>query len=190
MEYFDKELLEIKERLKRKEFDSLETGMYAGDEKINFIKIMVPDTNIALWLPKSFVPMPESIKKIKYPSVNAPEWIVTSLDTLVNIGFSLLPVVIEDNDIKSMSEQFQRAITNVNPSIKIKNRKEEKTKQGNAMSWFDFVSYAIDGQSYNRFCLIRMRKNVFHGIFNCEMRNKGNWEKIVEKIFMAVEEVL
>ncbi len=42
---------------------------------------------------------------------------------------------------------------------------ELKTKQGNAMSWFDFVSYAIDGQSYNRFCLIRMRKNVFHGIF-------------------------
>ena len=88
-----------------------------------------------------------------------------------------------------MSSQFQNALHNVNPSIRIKERvNNTATAKGNEMSWFDFKGYALDGQTYNRMYIIRMRKNVLHGIFNCPPRVKEEWESIVEQCFNSVEE--
>lgn len=190
MEYFDEELLEAKRALERQRYTTLETGMYAGEELMEFAKIRMPDNVGSIWLPKSFVPMPSGVKRVKYPSANAPEFLVSSVDTLVNFGFNFLPMVLKDDDIKDLRQQFQTVITSVNPAIKIQNYKDEKTNQGNDMSWFDFCGYHVDGQSYNRVCLIRMRKQVFHGIFNCEMKDKHNWNEIVGMIFESVEEAV
>ena len=88
-----------------------------------------------------------------------------------------------------MSSQFQNALQNVNPSIKIKNITSDIfTNQGNEMSWFEYKGYALDGQNYNRMYIVRMRKTVLHGIFNCPMRVKEQWSGIVEKCFLSVEE--
>lgn len=190
MEYFDTELLEARRSLERKSHTTLETGIYAGDDLIEFAKAAIPNTNISLWIPRTFVPMPLDIKKLKYPSVNAPEFIQCSLDTLVNIGFSLLPVVMEAGDINGLSQQFETAITNVNPSIKIQNQNEMETSQGNPIMMFDFCGYGLDGQIYNKNFLIQMRKTVFHGIFNCAIQDKNSWEKIADLIFNSVEEAI
>lgn len=127
-------------------------------------------------------------KKIKYPSLNAPQIIITSLDLSVNIGFKFLSVLLDEASIRDLRTQFQTAITNINPAISIQNQKDEKTEQGNNMSWFVFCGYNLDGQSYNRNCFIRLRRNIFHGIFNCKMKDKNNWNKIVDEIFMSLEE--
>jgi len=190
MDYFDQELLDAKRALERERYTTVETGMYVGEELLTFKKTMIPDSAISIWLPNSFVLMPGEVKKIKYPSANAPAFIVTSLDFSVIIGFSLLPAVLVDEEIKDLRKQFQTAITNVNPAIKIQNQKDEKTDQGNNMSWFDFCGYNVDGQSYNRNCLISLQKNVFHGIFNCRMEDKNNWFEIVGEMFKTIEEAL
>ncbi len=54
---------------------------------------------------------------------------------------------------------------------------------------FGFKGYALDGQNYNRMYIIRMRKTVLHGIFNCPPRVKDQWEGIVEQCFQSVEEL-
>ncbi len=52
----------------------------------------------------------ETVKNVKYPSRNAPDFIVTSLDTTVNFEFNVLPVRLEEGDTKVMSIQFQEAL--------------------------------------------------------------------------------
>ncbi len=133
--------------------------------------------------------MPDMVKDMKYPSKNAPDFIVTSLDSMVNFCFNIFPVLLEEGDTKVMSSQFQNALQNVNPSIKIKNITSDTfTNQGNEMSWFEYKGYALDGQNYNRMYIVRMRKTVLHGTFNCPMRGKEQWSGIVEKCFLSVEE--
>ena len=89
-----------------------------------------------------------------------------------------------------MSRQFQNALRNVNPSIRISERVDNMaTDKGSEMSWFGFKGYALDGQNYNRMYIIRMRKTVLHGIFNCPPRVKDQWEGIVEQCFQSVEEL-
>lgn len=190
MEYLDEELLEAKRKLECQKHTTLETGIYAGEELITFKQIWLFDSTIYLFLPEQFVVMPDSIKSVKYPSKNAPAFIMTSLDSTVNIGFNLIPLVLKEKETELMSVQFQNGLKNVNPSIIIKNQTNIKTVQGNEMSWFEYKGFQLDGQSYNRVYLIRLRKNVLHGIFSCNIKDKNNWIQIIEKIFLAVWEEL
>ena len=191
MEYFDEEILEARRELERLKHTTLETGIYVGDELITFTNITLPQTKIHIYRPDQFIVMPDLVKDMKYPSKNAPDLIITSLDSMVNFGFNILSVSMEEGDTKVMSSQFQNALRNVNPSIKIKKQVNDvTTEHGNEMSWFDFKGYLIDGQNYNRMYLVKMRETVLHGIFNCPMQFKDEWGEIAEKCFMSIEEEL
>lgn len=191
MEYFDEEILKAKREIEYLRHDSLETGIYVEDELITFSEITLPETKISIYLPEQFIDMPDMVKDIKYPSKNAPDYVYTSLDSMVNFNFNVLDAVMEDGDIQEMGSQFRNALCNVNPSIRIKSQTDdEKTVDGNEMSWFDFKSFALDGQIYNRMYVIRMRSMVLHGIFNCPMRVKEQWADIAGKCFMTVKETI
>lgn len=190
MEYLDEELLEAKRKLEHQKHTTLETGIYAGEELIIFRQTELFDSTIHLPLPEQFVVMPDSVKDVKYPSKNAPDVIMTSLDSTINIGFNLLPVILQEKETELMSNQFQNGLKSMNPSIIIKNQTNINTVQGNEMSWFEYKGFHLDGQSYNRVYLIRLRKNVLHGMFSCDVKDKSNWIGIIEKIFMAVQEEL
>lgn len=189
MEYFDEEIINAKKELERLKHTTLETGIYVRDELITFTRVNLPDTEISMYMPEQFIVMPDVVKEMKYPSQNAPDYIITSLDSMVNFAFNILSIVLEAGDTKTMSGQFQNALSNVNPSIKIKTQVNEvTTDHGNEMSWFDFKGYALDGQSYNRMYVVKMKNTVLHGIFNCPMQYKEEWESIVEQCFLSIEE--
>ena len=190
MEYYDEQILEARWEEERRKHTTLETGIYVEDDLITFSQITLPDTRIRLYLPEQFVVMPDQVREVKYPSLNAPDFIITSLDSTVNFGFNILPVQLEEGDTKTMSSQFQNALRNVNPSIRISERVDNTAAdKGSEMSWFGFNGYALDGQNYNRMYIIRMRKTVLHGIFNCPPRVRDQWEGIVEQCFQSVEEL-
>lgn len=190
MDYFDEEILENKRELERQKHTTLETGIYADEELITFTERTLPETTIHLLLPDQFIPMPKIVKKVKYPSIEAPAYIITSLDSTVNIGFNLLPILLQEGDIQGMCTQFLNALKNTNPSISIKNQTDVKTVKGNEISWFEYKGYHLDGQSFNRTYLVKMRKTVLHGIFNCQFKDREKWSNIIEKCFMSIEEKL
>ena len=189
MNHYDKQILEARQEEERRRYMTLETGIYVDDELITFAQTTLPDTRIQLYLPEQFVTMPDQVRDMKYPSRNAPDFIVTSLDTTVNFGFNVLPVRLEEGDTKVMSIQFQEALRNINPSIRISECVDNTaTETGSEMSWFGFKGYVLDGQNYNRMYIIRLAKNVLHGIFNCPPRVRDQWEDIVDQCFRSVEE--
>jgi len=188
MEYIDETILETRKRLERQQYTTLETGIYVDDELITFSRVTLPDSAIQMFLPNQFIIMPDKVKAMKYPSKDAPDWILTSLDSTVNLCFNILEVVLENGDTKEMSNQFQTALRNVNPSIKISEQTEALANEGNEMSWFEFVGYTLDGQNYNRIYIVKMRDTVLHGIFNCSLKDKMKWEDIVERCFLSIKE--
>ena len=189
MNHYDKQILEARQEEERRRYMTLETGIYVDDELITFAQTTLPDTRIQLYLPEQFVTMPDQVRDMKYPSHNAPDFIVTSLDTTVNFGFNVLPVRLEEGDTKAMSIQFQEALQNVNPSIRISECVDNTvTDKGSEMSWFGFKGYVLDGQNYNRMYIIRLAKTVLHGTFNCPPRVRDQWEDIVDQCFRSVEE--
>ena len=105
MEYYDEQILEARWEEERRKHTTLETGIYVEDDLITFSQITLPDTKIRLYLPEQFVVMPDQVREVKYPSLNAPDFIITSLDSTVNFCFNILPVQLEEGDTKTMSSQ-------------------------------------------------------------------------------------
>lgn len=188
MEYMDEKILESRKELERQQHTTLETGIYVDDELITFARTSLPDSQIQMFLPNQFIVIPDKVRAVKYPSKEAPDWIVTSLDSSINLCFNILPVVLAAGDTKEMATQFQTALKNVNPSIKSEEQTETVTDGGNEISWFEFVGYTLDGQSYHRMYIVRMRTTVLHGIFNCPLKAKNQWVSIVEKCFASIKE--
>ncbi len=190
MKYYDEKILEVRREEERLRHTTLETGIYVEDDLITFRQISLPNIPIRIVLPEQFIPMPGAVKDVKYPSKNAPDFVVTSMDSAVNFGFNLFNKRIEDGDTAVMSRQFRDALRNVNPSIKISKWEDNiKTDNDFEMSWFQFKGYALDGQNFNRMYFIKMKKSVLHGIFNCPMRVKEEWVDIAAKCFQTVEEI-
>lgn len=65
-----------------------------------------------------FIEGTEIIKKIKYSSKFAPDFIMTSSDNMVNFSFNILNE--KDGDIKAMGNQFQKMPKNIMKILKIK----------------------------------------------------------------------
>ncbi len=190
MEYLDEKLLEAKRELEYQKHTTLQTGMYAGEELFTFSWWDLPQSQIRIPLPDQFVEMPEPVRDVKYPSREAPKYIWTSLDSTVNICFNVIPMVLKDGELGDMIGYFRDALQNINPSIAVRNQTETMTRQGNEMGWFEYKGHHLDGQTYDRVYLIRMRKCVLHGTFICLERDRHQWGRIAEQIFLAVEENL
>ena len=73
MEYYDEQILEARWEEERRKHTTLETGIYVEDDLITFSQITLPDTKIRLYLPEQFVVMPDQVREVKYPSLNAPD---------------------------------------------------------------------------------------------------------------------
>lgn len=188
MSYYDEEILIIKDDLDRKSHTTLETGIYVGKQLITFSEYTLEQFKISVYLPNCFIVMPEKVRNLKYPSKDAPEMVMTSLDSTVNIAFNKLEIKIAEEEIKRVSQQFQKAIQNINPSIIIDNDKMDVTEEGFEMSWFDFRGFSMDGQSYNRMVFFKLSNCVIHMIFNCQMRDKKDWISIIGQIVKTVKE--
>ena len=129
MSHLDEDFLKLKRREKYAKYSTLETGIYIKDELVEFEPRDIPELNINASLPKTFVRMPLSIAKIKYPSETRPQMIFTSLDTTVNFTFSVYPQDVPLDQVKRVAEQMKAMLKKLIQPIfsMISKRKLQKT---------------------------------------------------------------
>ena len=66
--YLDETILEIKRQKDKEENINIEEGVYIKNEYVEFEEIKLFDESMGILLPKSFIDLPDTMKKIKYPS--------------------------------------------------------------------------------------------------------------------------
>lgn len=185
--YLDETILEIKRQKDKEENINIEEGVYIKNEYVEFEEIKLFDESMGILLPKSFIDLPDTMKKIKYPSEQRPQIIKTSLNTSVNFGFSLLPLPIRNEQTKDAIKQFKIVLKKVNPSYVFYDLKEEKIGK-KTISWFDFKSYGIDFPMYNIMYIIPIRNKVMHGIFNCLYKDIDEWKDYAFQVIKTIKE--
>lgn len=186
--YLDETILEMKSLKYKEENIHIENGVYIKNEYIEFEEIKLFEESMSIFLPKSFIDLPESMKKIKYPSEQRPQIIKTSLDTSVNFGFSLLPLPIRNEQTKDAIKQFKTVLKRVNPAYVFYDFKEEKIGE-KTISWFDFKSYGVDFPMYNIMYIIPIRNKVMHGIFNCLYKDVDEWKEYALQSIKTIKEI-
>ncbi|WP_313152260.1 hypothetical protein [Lacrimispora sp.] len=185
MEYDDEQIIAVKKQMKALQTANIkEQGIYIGEEYFKFQSVHIFD-NVSIYLPESFIEMPDKIRKMKYPSDNRPDVIKTNLNTNINFAFNWLENLNCINQGDELSGQIKDVLIKTNPSFVFYEDRNGKTYSGNIIKMFDFKSYGIDEQMYNMMCTISFHGGILHGIFNCLDRDSEDWKEVAWQVFQT-----
>ena len=150
--YYDKQIIPLKVRSSEAESMSLDTGYYIEGRLETFSKEQYFDDLLSIYIPESFIDMPDEIKEIKYPTNFRPEIIKTNLAGDVNLSISLLKVG-EDMEIKTLVTDFRNLLAKAHNGIKFLEYDEFDNDCCVKMYCFDFIIPGIDERIYHKTAL-------------------------------------
>jgi hypothetical protein len=165
---------------------TLNDGAFVKNESIRFVRVPLFGDMISVVLPESFIDMPKAAADRKYPYINRPQIIKTSLDTSVNYCFSYFPneSLLPDQPLP-LAEDMRTLQKRANPSLVFPEFGQLENAYFSA-AWYDFKSFAADGQLYNIVFLCSVYDKLLHGLFNCRFEDADEWKPVAFQMAEAI----
>ena len=186
--YYDKQIIPLKVRSSEAEAMSLDTGYYIEGRLETFSKEQYFDKLLSIYIPESFIDMPDEIKEIKYPTNFRPEIIKTNLAGDVNLSISLLKVG-EDTEVKTLVTDFKSLLSKAHTGIKFLEYDELEKEGCVKMYCFDFIIPGIDERIYHKTGLGKIGRETVQIMFNCREPLSWAWKKAVNDILQNIKPV-
>jgi len=183
--YYDKQIIPLKVRSSEAEAMSLDTGYYIEGRLETFSKEQYFDNLLSIYIPESFIDMPDEIKEIKYPTNFRPEIIKTNLAGDVNISISLIKVS-EDTEVKTLVTDFKNLLSKAHNGIKFLEYNELEKEGCVKMYCFDFIIPGIDERIYHKTGLGKIGRETVQVMFNCREPLAWTWKKAVNDILQNI----
>ena len=183
--YYDKQIIPLKVRSSEAEAMSLDTGYYIEGRLETFSKEQYFDDLLSIYIPESFIDMPDEIKEIKYPTNFRPEIIKTNLAGDVNLSISLINVS-EDTEVKTLVTDFKNLLSKAHNGIKFLEYNELEKEGCVKMYCFDFIIPGIDERIYHKTGLGKIGREKVQVMFNCREPLSWTWKKAVNDILQNI----
>ena len=183
--YYDKQIIPLKVRNSEAEAMSLDTRYYIEGRLETFSKEQYFDDLLSIYIPESFIDMPDEIKEIKYPNNFRPEIIKTNFAGDVNLSISLLKVG-EDMEIKTLVTDFRNLLAKAHNGIKFLEYDEFDNDGFVKMYCFDFIIPGIDERIYHKTGLGKIGRETVQVMFNCREPLSWTWKKAVNDILQNI----
>ena len=183
--YYDKQIIPLKVRNSEAKSESLDKGYYIEGRLETFSKEQYFDDLLSIYIPESFIDMPDEIKEIKYPTNFRPEVIKTNLAGDVNLSISLLKVS-EDTEVKTLVTDFKSLLSKAHNGIKLLEYDELEKEGCVKMYCFDFIIPGIDERIYHKTGLGKIGRETVQVMFNCREPLSWTWKKAVNDILQNI----
>ena len=184
--YYDKQIIPLKVRNSEAESMSLDTGYYIEGRLETFSKEQYFDDLLGIYIPESFIDMPDEIKEIKYPTGFRPEIIKTNLAGDINLSFSLLEES-GNADVETLVSDFVNILSKAHKGIKFLDSTKLKKEGCLEVYCFDFILPGIDEKIYHMIGMGKADRKIIQTIFNCRESSANTWKKAVTDIFQNIE---
>lgn len=174
----------------RHENDTLEisSGAYVNNEFFQFTRRNFYDNKLSILIPDSFMHMPPDLAKIKYPSSDRPQIILSNIDTTVNFNFTY--------HVEKGSEFKDSFCPDVRDYIKLITTKTNLTNESIEVediygvnvpvSLFCYRSLAIDAAVFNINFVSCIDNYALFGLFNCSYRDSENWYPVARQMISSI----
>lgn len=183
--YYDKQIIPLKVRNSEAESESLDTGYYIEGRFETFSKEQYFDNLLSIYIPESFIDLPDEIKEIKYPTNFRPEIIKTNLAGDVNLSISLINLS-EDTEVKTLVTDFKNLLSKAHNGIKFLEYNELEKEGCVKMYCFDFIIPGIDERIYHKAGLGKIGRETVQVMFNCREPLSWTWKKAVNDILQNI----
>lgn len=183
--YLIKEEEEIK--VEQEHINQITDGyIIIDDEKIFMENTPVSEDEFSMTLPVVFEPMDQSLAKIKYPSENRPDFILSNPETTITANFSHKRDLLDDDEVEEFKNIIQESIMKMYPSSKVI---ESNTIEvdGHKIAYFDFITPAIDSEIYNLMFFFSLKGRLLMGAFNCLKLDMFDWKDIFLQMLHSIQ---
>ena len=144
------------------------------------------DGALKMYIPNTFIDMPEEARRFKYQSEDRPDIIKCNDDGSIAITFKIIDNPLEDEYIDDLKETMVLITKKLNPSnvffdegiLEIDSKK---------IAYYDFKSSAIDAYLYNFTFLFEFKGETFMGTFSCDYKDMREWKDDV--IFQMINTI-
>lgn len=184
--YIDEKIIPMKLETDNSISMSLEDGYYISGKLETFTKALYFNDSVSIYIPSSFIDMPDEIKEIKYPTNFRPEIIKTNLAGNINLSLSLLEEA-KDADIETLLSDLRSLLSKAHKGIRFLEAKKLNKEGFVEINCFDFILPGIDEKIYHMMGMGKTDRQIIQVIFNCMEPDANAWKKAVIDIFENIE---
>jgi len=178
MNKLDEKIISMKNQQRNKDIEiDIKKGVYIDHSFVQFVDSDVLGGSFTVMIPSAFREMTSEEARNKYHSELRPQCIKTSPDTSINLCISLIadcPITEETMKLDAM--EMKNALQKTNPAMEFYESGIEQLEDFK-LAWFEFKSFALDGQMYNLMFLAPAKGQMLHGVFNCMFESSDNWKE-------------
>ena len=165
---------------------SIHSEILFGDEKYTFSHREVPNTPLSMHLPESLILMSNASIKLKYPSVERPKIILTTINETVNFLYTPTEIEFPSTELKTTMEGFRAVLKRMNPSFVINEPQPLQTTQDKEIYWFDYRSPVMETELYNLMYATEVNGTLFMGGFNCLWKYRFQWKTLILQMMRTI----
>lgn len=183
MDFFDECLVRKRLEAEKAEYNSLETGMYAGEQLLTFCNKKLFEGRVSIYLPDSFIDMPLEWRRRKYPYENRPPVIFMDESGAVNLCLNLVSAKI--GTLNEMLNGFMLVLKKMNPSNIFMDQDMLKAVNVDC-ALCEMRVQNLDGSSSCILFLSIVDHELLLGTFSCPNAVKNEWKKIVFEMIKSI----
>jgi len=173
------------EEIKQEE-RTIYTGIKIKGRWVYFEERLLVEDKIMMMVPEEFTEMPEEQAKIKYPSEQRPEIILTDDTTAINLMFTYMEQEIKNEDIPAFRDDLIGGMTRLNPGIKPQERGVEIINDKN-IAYVEFSNPVLDGKLYNLLYFLELEGRSLMINFNVHTKEMKYWKKAAYEMMKSIQ---
>lgn len=152
------------------------TGVKVEGRWVEFEERQLVEGKIAMMVPKGFKDLDLESAKIKYPSEQRPQTILTDSSSATNILFSYMDEQIDNEEAEAVRDGILNVMVHVNPGIRPQSTGMEVIS-GKNLAYVEFSNPTIDSKLYNLMYFLELDGKTLMGSFNCLAKSTKYWKR-------------
>ena len=154
---------------------SLETYFVIDRKQVAFERKIIIENKLTMMLPKDFTEMTSEVAKMKYPSEERPNLILTDPSGTVNFWVSTTEEFLPEKEIENVRDQMFSMIQRLNPGIKPQQSGVEQI-MSKTFAYIEYSNPAIEGKVYNLMFIFTINDKMTIACFNCSTKEAKYWK--------------
>ena len=162
------------------------TGIKIKDKWVYFEERLFVEDKIKMMVPDFFTEMEQELAKIKYPSEQRPEMILTDDTTSINLMFSYMEDEMTNEEAEEVRDQMIGMMTRLNPGVKPQGTGVEVVANKN-VAYVEFSNPVMDGKLYNLLYFLELEGRTLMISFNCRTKEMKYWKKPAFEMMQSIQ---
>jgi len=175
----------VSEEIKPEE-RTIYTGIKIKGRWVYFEERLLVEDKIMMMVPEEFTEMSEEQAKIKYPSEQRPETILTDDTTAINLMFTYMDEKMDNVEAEQVRDETIGMMCRLNPGIKKQESGVEIVSEKN-VAYVEFTNPVMDGKLFNILSFMELDGRTLMISWNCLTKEIKYWKKAVYEMIRSIQ---